>query len=184
VLNHLRNRIKEIRRNQPNPSSGESFRIDPHQPIPSLWMGALQCMMTKGRPPKFESIPKVTYAVGKLLNGEEVELTAVFHYVERRAWDVIYTFGQSGISQYTFTLSAMIIVLHKQMYFMFSFSQDKTPDIRDMSVTSRQCLFPDERTHCKKRTCRFDLQRAIGCYVADKCSFLCIVLDIHRTETR
>jgi hypothetical protein len=109
-------------------------------------MGALQCMMTKGRPPKFESIPKVTYAVGKLLNGEEVELTAVFHYVERRAWDVIYTFGQSGISQYTFTLSAMIIVLHKQMYFMFSFSQDKTPDIRDMSVTSRQCLFPDERT--------------------------------------
>jgi hypothetical protein len=40
------------------------------------------------------------------------------------------------------------------------------------------------RVHCKKRGCRFDLQRAIGGYVADKCSFLCIVLDIHRTETR
>jgi hypothetical protein len=41
-----------------------------------------------------------------------------------------------------------------------------------------------DAVHCKKRGCRFDLQPAIGCYVADKCSFLCIVLDIHLTETR
>jgi hypothetical protein len=27
VLNHLRNRIKEIRKNQPNRQSGETFRI-------------------------------------------------------------------------------------------------------------------------------------------------------------
>jgi hypothetical protein len=39
-------------------------------------------------------------------------------------------------------------------------------------------------THCKKRGYRFNLQREIGRYLADKCSFLCIVLDIHRTETR
>jgi hypothetical protein len=33
VLNHSRNRIKEIRKNQPNRQSGETFRIGPDNEI-------------------------------------------------------------------------------------------------------------------------------------------------------
>jgi hypothetical protein len=75
--------------------------------------------------PKIRITPKGHYAVGKLLNKEEVELTAPFYYASKTAWDVIYTLGQSGMSPYQYCHHMIIIILRKYI-FMFPFSQDNT----------------------------------------------------------
>jgi hypothetical protein len=46
--------------------------------------------------PKIQITPKGHYAVGKMLKTDEVLQTPKMYYYKRTAWDLIYSFGQSG----------------------------------------------------------------------------------------